>query len=117
MSPQFCGFAFQWLLLDHSKKVTLEENEIKGLVKEVEERLKRVVTDPIYAGDAVELLAVYYSRNKDEMNLMRVLNVLENSLKADERLISDVYMKKHNYQRIYDLYKKYSNFPKPKEAV
>lgn len=107
--PGLWGFAFKWLILDFSKKVALEDAEKKGLLKEIEERLKREEKNPWLAENAVSLLAEYYAREKDEENLMRVLGILENSLKTDERSNSDALLKTHAYEQIHEIYRKYAS--------
>jgi len=76
------GFAFKWLILDFGKKITLTETEKTELIKVLEDRLKRVEKDVWLAENAVSLLAEYYTNEKDESNLMRVLDVFEKSLKT-----------------------------------
>jgi len=107
--PGLWGFAFKWLILDFSKKIILEDKEKNELINEIEERLKREEKNPWLAENAVSLLAEYYAREKDEKNLMRVLGVLENSLKTNERSNSDALLKTHAYEQIHEIYRKYAN--------
>ena len=107
--PGLWGFAFKWLILDFSKKVILEDKEKNELISEIEERLKREEKNPWLAENAVSLLAEYYAREKDEKNLMRVLSILENSLKTNERSNSDALLKTHAYEQIHEIYRKYAN--------
>lgn len=107
--PGLWGFAFRWLILDFAKKVTLEDKEKQELINFLEERLKRVKKDTWLTENAVSLLAEYYANEKDEGNLMRVLNVLENSLKTNERTNSDALLKTHTYEQIHEIYRKYAN--------
>ena len=107
------GLAIRMLLLDYHKRITIEDKEIRELVNKAEVRLKRVATDPILTKDTVHLLAEYYKSKKDEENLIRVLNILENSLKSYELSNSDALSKLSNYECMYGMYKKYqNNFPK-----
>ena len=80
--PGLWGFAFQWLILDFSRKVTLGDTEKKEIINEIETRLERVKQEPSLTERSVSLLAEYYARKKDETSLMQVLRVLENSLKT-----------------------------------
>lgn len=113
----FWGFSFKWLILDFSKKVTLEDKERNELIKEIEERLKREEKNPWLTEKAVSLLAEYYAREKDEKNLMRVLGILENSLKTNERSNSDALLKTHAYEQIHEIYRKYaSSFAEAEKA-
>jgi len=107
--PGLWGFAFKWLILDFSKKVILENEEKNELINEIEERLKREEKNPWLAENAVSLLAEYYAKEKDEENLMRVLSILENSLKTNERSNSDALLKTHAYEQIHEIYRKYAS--------
>jgi len=62
--PGLWGFAFEWLILDFGKKITLTETEKTELIKELEDRLKRVEKDVWLAENAVSLLAEYYAQTK-----------------------------------------------------
>lgn len=115
--PGLWGFAFKWLILDFSKKITLEDKEKSELINDIEERLKKDEKNPWLAENAVSLLAEYYAREKDEKNLMRVLGVLENSLKTNERSNSDALLKTHAYEQIHEIYRKYaSSFAEAEKA-
>ena len=115
--PGLWGFAFKWLILDFSKKVILEDKERNELINEIEERLKKVEKNPWLAENAVSLLAEYYASQKDEKNLMRVLGILENSLKTNERSNSDALLKTHAYEQIHEIYRKYaSSFAEAEKA-
>jgi len=115
--PGLWGFAFKWLILDFSKKIILEDTEKNKLVDEIEERLKREEKNPWLAENAVSLLAEYYAKEKDEKNLMRVLGVLEESLKTNERSNSDALLKTHAYEQIHEIYRKYaSSFAEAEKA-
>ena len=107
--PGLWGFAFKCLLLDFVKKITLEDTEKNELINELEERLKRVEKAPRLAENAVSLLAEYYANEKDEKNLMRILGVLEKSLKTNERSNSDALLKTHAYEQIHEIYRKYAS--------
>ncbi len=107
--PGLWGFAFKWLLLDFAKKIILKDEQKNELVNELEEKLKRIGEDPWLAESAVSLLAEYYANEKDEKNLMRVLSVLENSLKTNERSNSDALLKTHAYEQIHEIYRKYAS--------
>ncbi len=107
--PGLWGFAFKWLILDFGKKITLTETEKAELIKALEDRLKRVKKDVWLTENAVSLLAEYYANKKDEDNLMRVLDVLEKSLKIDNLINSDVLSKVHAYEKIHEIYQKYGN--------
>jgi hypothetical protein len=115
--PGLWGFAFKWLILDFGKKITLTETEKAELIKALEDRLKRIEKNVWLAENAVSLLAEYYANEKDEDNLMRVLNVLEKSLKTNDRTDSDALLKVHAYEKIHEIYQKYvKGFSKAKAA-
>jgi transposase len=107
--PGFWGFAFRWLILDFNKKISLKKEEKDELINELEERLKRVEKDTWLTEKAISLLAEYYANEKDEDNLMRVLNILEISLKTNTRINSDALLKVHAYEQIHEIYRKYSS--------
>lgn len=67
---------------------------------------------------AVSLLAEYYANKKDEDNLMRVLDVLEKSLKTNNRTNSDVLLKVSAFEKIHEIYQKFKDkgFQKAKAA-
>ena len=115
--PGLWGFAFRWLLLDFAKKVVLKNREVNQLISSIEQRLKRASGDPLVAGDTVRLLAKYYSRENDEVNLMRVLNVLENSLKTAKQPDSDAFSKTFDYECLHELYESFAGkFPEAQKA-
>jgi len=88
------------------------------LIKDLEDRLKRIEKDVWLAENAVSLLAEYYANEKDEDNLMRVLDILEKSLKTNDRTNSDILLKVHTYEKIHEIYQKYRDkgFQKAKAA-
>jgi hypothetical protein len=115
--PGLWGFSFKWLVLDFGKDVLLSENVKNDLLTDLEDRLKRVAKNTWLTEGVVSLLAEYYASQKDEHNLMRVLDILENSLKADIRVDSDALLKVHAYEQIHEIYRKYSShFSKSKES-
>ena len=105
--PGLWGFAFKWLILDFGKKITLNETEKAELIQALENRLKRVEKDMWLAEKSVSLLAEHYANEKDEDNLMRVLDILEKSLKTNERANSDALLKVRAYEKIHEIYQKY----------
>lgn len=88
------------------------------MIKDLEDRLKRIEKDVWLAENAVSLLAEYYANEKDEDNLMRVLDILEKSLKTNDRTNSDILLKVHTYEKIHEIYQKYRDkgFQKAKAA-
>ena len=89
----------------------------RELVSEAEERLKKVAADPLLTKDSVDFLAEHYKSKNDEVNLMRVLGVLENSIKADKLTNSHAFIKVSSYEKIRESYEKYAcSFPKAAEA-
>lgn len=116
-SPGLWGFSFKWLLLDFKDKVSLSDIEKDNLLSDLEKRLNKVESDSWLTENVVSLLAEYYSNQKDEANLMRVLNKLEQSLKNDSRTNSDALLKIHAFEKIHEIYRKYaSRFPESEKA-
>lgn len=116
--PELLGFSFKCFILDFGKKIILNEKEKAGLIKDLEDRLKRVEKDTRLTENVVSLLAEYYANEKDEKNLMRVLEVLEKTFKADKCINSDALSITYTYKKIIDIYKKYaSRFAEAKKAI
>ena len=113
------GFAFKWLLLDFGKRVSISPQEKDYLISDLEKRLERVKKDPWSVEHAVSLLAEYYANEKDETNLMRVLEILENSFKENDRTNSDALLKIHVFEQIHEIYQKYRDkgFPEATKAT
>jgi hypothetical protein len=103
------GFSFRWLLLDFSKKIVLNQVEESKLVNEMEDRLSRVEKDIWLTEHAVVILAQYYAKKNDESNLVRVLGILEKSLKEDDRSNSEPLLKTHAYEKMQEIYQQYSD--------
>lgn len=111
------GFAFKCLILDFGKKITLNKAEKVELIKELEDRLARVKKSRSSMEYAVSLLAKHYANEKNENDLMRVLDILEKSFKASADASSDAIKKMHAYEEIQKIYQKYSKVsPKAKSA-
>ncbi len=102
------GFSFRWLLLDFSKKITLDQSEESKLVKDMEDRLSRVEKDTWLTEHAVVILAQYYAKKNDESNLVRVFGILEKSLKEDDRSNSEPLLKTHAYEKLQEIYQQYA---------
>lgn len=105
--PGLWGFAFRWLLLDFKHKVDISSQEKDYLINDLEEKLERIKKDPWSAEHAVSLLAEHYANEKDEYNLMRVLDILEKSFKENKRMNSDALLKVHAFEKIHEIYQKY----------
>lgn len=115
--PGLWGFAFQWFILDYPNKIPLEEKEKGKLVNDLEKKLTRVKASEWLAENAVALLAEHYAREKDEENLMRVLAVLETSLKTSLGKDSSPLIIDNRHSRLLEIYRKYaSRFPRAEKA-
>ena len=115
--PGLWGFAFQWLVLDYAKKVTLTPQEYQSLIDGLEKRLRPPKENPWLPEKAVSLLSGHYARQKDEENLMRVLEFFENTLKADQRLNSDALLITTIYDKMHQEYEKHgSDFLEARKA-
>ena len=107
--PGLWGFTFKWLLLDFAKQINLNEKEKEKIINNIEERLKRIKDNSWLTEKAISLLAEYYAKEKDVKNLMRVLHIFEDSIKASKQSNSDGLLKIHAYEQIHEIYRKYSN--------
>jgi hypothetical protein len=105
--PGLWGFAFKWLLLDFRNKVVVSPQEKEDLINNLEKKLERIKKDPWLTEHAVSLLAEYYANERDENNLIRVLGILEESFKENERMNSDALLKVHAFEQIHEIYQKY----------
>lgn len=68
--------------------------------------------------NAVSLLSEHYANEKDEDNLIRVLDILEKSFKSNESTNSDALLKVHAYEKVHEIYQRYRDkgFQKAKAA-
>ena len=118
--PGLWGYAFEWLILDKNRKVTLIDDETQGLLVDLEDRLKRLVgvenPDPWHVECAVRLLAPYYASLNDEHNLMRVLSDLESSFRKNKYANSDGILISNYLEKLVEVYLEYSSFKSGKEA-
>lgn len=115
--PGLWGFSFEWFLLKLPDKVELDETEKEKLVRDVEDRLDRIKKNVHAVEWAVSLLADYYAKIKDEQNLMRVLGILEDSIKKDEYINSNALVAHHRYHDMYEMYRNYAGrFPAANKA-
>ena len=115
--PGCKDFAFKSLLLDFPKRTILNEEEKENLIKETEEYLEEIKQNPHIAEHCVSCLAKYYAKEKDENNLMRVLNILEDSLKMHSQLNSKALLTMSVYDKIQEMYRHYAKeFNEAKKA-
>ncbi len=114
--PGCKDFAFKLLLLDFPKQVILSEREKENLIKETEEYLEKIEKNPHIAEHYVSCLAEYYAKEKDEDNLMRVLSILEKSLKMHSQLSSEALLTINVYKQIQEIYWHYASKFKFNEA-
>ena len=98
------SFALKWLSFDYPKrKTSLSDDEEQTLVVAMEESLKRV-KDLWFTESVILLLAKYYARQRDESKLVRILNVLESSIKVANM---NAIFKVEAYDRIRKTYERY----------
>lgn len=118
--PGLWGYAFEKLLLNESGRVNLSKKEVDDLVAELESRLTRLMTpknpDPWHVECAVKLLSQYYSGNKDEENLERVLDSLETAFRKNRHANSDGLLVSNYLQKLVQIYLEHSSFQFAKEA-
>ncbi len=115
--PGCKDFAFELLLIDFPKQIVFSREEKENLIKETEKFLEEIKQNPHIAERYVSLLAEYYAKEKDENNLMRVLNILEKSLKEHSQLNSEALLTMNAYNQIQEIYRHYANrFNEAKKA-
>lgn len=118
--PGLWGYAFNWLVLDKTKKISLSDNEKNTLLTNLENRLTRLISiedpDPWRVECAIKLLAPYYYINQDEKNLQRVLNNLEEAFRKNKYANSDGLLICNYLEKLIDIYLEYSSFQFAKEA-
>jgi len=107
--PGLWGFSFQWLILDFYNKIIFGQNEKEALIDKLEDKVKKFKDNPVLIEYATFPLAEYYARENDVTNLIRILGVFENTIKKDSRNNSDALIKMHAYERIHEIYIRYSN--------
>lgn len=118
--PGLWGYAFKWLVLDKTGKITLSDEDKTKLLTDLEDRLKRLMTtedpDPWHVECAVRLLAPYYSANHDEANLKRVLDDFEASYRKNKYANSDGMLISNYLEKLIDIYLEYASFQFAKDA-
>jgi len=118
--PGLWGYAFRWLLLNNSEKITLSENEKNRLVNDLEKKLGRLMAnkepDPWHVECAVKPLAEYYAKNKDENAIKAVLDKLELAFRKNKRANSDGMLISNYLEKLIEIYLQYSSFNFAKEA-
>ncbi len=118
--PGLWGYSFQWLVLDHGKNINLNEEEKSNIITNIENRLLRLSSvdnpDPWHIECAVKLLASYYSINKDEENLKRVLLNLENAFRHNEYSNSDGMLIGSYLEQLKGIYSDHASFEFAKQA-
>jgi hypothetical protein len=119
--PGLWGYSFEWLLLDKSGKIELENAQTNALIADIEERLDRLSKtsnpDPWRVEHAVELLAAYYAQINDEDKLKSALEKLEKAFRANEHSNSDGLLIVNYLEKLSEIYLKYSQFEFPKQAA
>jgi hypothetical protein len=115
--PGLWGFAFKWLVLESDKTKATNE-ELASMLNELEERLKRLSSsedpDPWPIECAINLLVDYYATMDDGDNVERLLLVLENSFRKNQRSNSDGMLKTNYMEKLQALYEQYQRFGKIK---
>lgn len=118
--PGLWGYAFQWLVLDKTGKVTMSDDEKNKLLTDLEDRLKRLMDtddpDPWRVECTVRLLAPYYSAKQDEQNLKRVLDDFEASYRKNKYANSDGMLISNYLEKLIDIYLEYASWQFAKDA-
>lgn len=109
------GFSIRHLILKNTNKVKLQSIVISALIEDMENRLQRVFkAEEWYAcKSCATILMEYYSKNNDEVNLIRILEIFENSLRQPEDVDSHPLVTFGYLEEIKKGYEKFtSRFPK-----
>lgn len=113
--PGLWGFAFNWLVLQEKNPSNLEESQIQDLVKELEDRLTRLLgaddPDPWGVECVVNLLAPYYAKKEEAENMLRVLLALEDAYRRNGRSNSDALLKLNYIEKLDALYRQNGKLP------
>jgi len=106
--------------LDKTVRITLSGEDKSKLLNDLEDRLKRLITtedpDPWRVECAVRLLAPYYSKNQDEVNLKRVLDNFESAFRKNKYANSDGMLISNYLEKLIDIYLEYTSFQFAKDA-
>jgi hypothetical protein len=109
--PGLWGFTLEVFFLENHKKAIISEEQLLGRIDKTEKVL--IDTKDINPIDtATYLLMRYYAIKKDEVNLIRVIQKLEDIYRADERMNSEPLLAIHYLEKLRDIYTLYeSRFP------
>lgn len=118
--PGLWGQAFKWLVLDDTNKALLSLEEKDLLVRDLEERLERLISvddpNPWLVENVVQLLVDYYAGIQDEKALEPVLGKLEEAFHRNKHANSDGLLVMNYLERLVSIYTRYSKFTFAKRA-
>lgn len=119
--PGLWGFSFEWLVIDGQQKFELDKAIENQLLQDLEGRLKRLIAEsnpePWNVERAITLLATYYIRAKDNANAMRILLILEDAFRRNERANSDALLKVSYLEKLDGLYRQNGALPGMSEHI
>lgn len=118
--PGLWGYAFRWLLVENSGKVSLTKDQEDYLVSSLESRLSRLRAgdnpDPWGVECAIKPLAKYYASKQEVKNLERVLSNFEEAFRKNKRANSDGMLISNYLEQLIEMYLEYSAFKFAKDA-
>lgn len=113
--PGLWGFSFEWLVLEADDKFKLDETFTLQLVKDLEDRLARLLAladpEPWNVERAVTLLLPYYIKQKNTTDAVRILLSLEDAYRRNKRANSDGMLKVSYLEQLDQLYRQYAALP------
>lgn len=119
--PGLWGYGFEWLVLDGQQEKTLSDTHRIRLIRDLEDRLKRLMSvDNPSAWNvecAVSLLAKYYSKTGDGGKVETVLTQLEQAYRKNLYANSDGLLVVNYLEKLSDVYLLYAHFSFAKAAI
>ena len=119
--PGLWGYGFEWLVLDGQQEKTLTSTLKKSLIGDLEDRLKRLMSDANPSAwnveCAVSLLAKYYSKVGDKSKVEIVLSQLEQAYRKNIYANSDGLLVVNYLEKLADVYLLYAHFSFAKAAI
>lgn len=118
--PGLWGYSFRWLILDNNDKLIISDKEKDELILQLENRLLRLASvedpDPWRIENIISLLAPYYSINKDETKLEKILADFETACRKNKYANSDGMLISNYLEKLIAIYQAYSEFQFAKNA-
>jgi len=113
--PGLWGFSLKWFVLENEGEKILKDQEVKDLIEETEERLKRLLSaedpNPWNIECAINLLVPYYIKINDTLKASRSLLALEDGYRRNKRSNSDAMLKVYYLEKLDALYRQNKELP------